>query len=62
MDLCADDAIKKYGIPLETTPMDPEALKKCSYVLIRHGLSEFNYKDMVAREEFGEESEERKKV
>ena len=33
--------------------MDPEALKASSFVLIRHGLSVFNYKALVAKTEFG---------
>ena len=37
--------------------MDPESLKKHPYVLIRHGLSKFNLKALIAKEEHGPESE-----
>jgi len=54
MDLTPQQAIEKYKIPLETPPMKPEELEKTPYVLIRHGLSAFNYKALVADTEFGE--------
>ena len=43
MELSAAQAIEKYNIPLETPPMDKEELDKTPYILIRHGLSAFNY-------------------
>ena len=43
---------------METTPMNPEEFKACSYILIRHGLSEFNIKALIAKTEYGEGSEE----
>jgi len=36
--------------------MDPEELDKASYVLIRHGFSQFNYKELIAITEHGERS------
>lgn len=42
--------------------MDPEELKQCSYVLLRHGLSMFNLKHLEALKDFGPESDEVKAV
>ena len=42
--------------------MDPEELKANSYVLIRHGLSDFNIKALIAKTDYGENSEEFKAV
>ena len=58
MELSPQDAIAKYSLPLETPVMDAEALKASSYVLIRHGLSQYNYKALVTKTEFGEGSPE----
>ena len=38
--------------------MDPEALANASYVLIRHGLSEFNLAAMIAADTYGQDSPE----
>ena len=54
--LSVDDAIKKYDIPVLTPAMDEDELKNSSYVLIRHGLSIFNYNIMVTNKEHGEGS------
>ena len=62
MDLTPQKAIEKYNIPLETPAMDPQQLDQCSYVLIRHGLSGFNYKALVVGGEHGEDSAEFKAV
>ena len=62
MDLAPEEAIKKYNIPLETPAMNPEEFEQCSYVLVRHGLSVFNYRALVAKTEFGEDSEQFKAV
>lgn len=62
MDLNVQDAIAKYNLPLETPPMDATQLKSSPYVLIRHGLSKFNYAALVAKTEFGEDSPEFKAV
>jgi hypothetical protein len=40
----------------------PELLEKSSHVFIRHGLSHFNYMALVASTEFGEKSDEFRKV
>jgi hypothetical protein len=37
--------------------MDPESFKKQPYILIRHGLSQFNLKALIAKEEHGPDSE-----
>jgi hypothetical protein len=49
--------VQKYGIHLKTKEMDPESLKNHPYVLIRHGLSKFNLKALIAKEEHGPDSE-----
>ena len=38
--------------------MDPESLKNHPFVLIRHGLSKFNLKALIAKEEHGPDSEQ----
>lgn len=53
MDLSPADAIKKYNLPLTTKPIEPKELEEASYILIRHGLSDFNYAALVAKEQFG---------
>ncbi len=42
--------------------MDPESLKKHPFVLIRHGLSKFNFKALIAKEEHGPDSEQHQAV
>lgn len=42
--------------------MDPQELQNSNYVLIRHGLSEFNLASLIARIKYGRESEEFIKV
>ena len=60
--LSVDDAIKKYDIPVLTPAMDEDELKNSSYVLIRHGLSIFNYNIMVTNKEHGEGSAQSRAV
>ena len=50
MDLSPADAIKKFNLPLTTPPIEPKALEETSYVLIRHGLSDFNLAALAAKE------------
>ena len=38
--------------------MDGDALQACSYILIRHGLSEINFKRLECDKQFGEGTEE----
>ena len=54
--------MQKYGIPLKTPEMDEQQKKDCSYILIRHGLSKFNYKALVAKTDFGAKSPEHRAV
>ena len=42
--------------------MDPEALKNASFVLIRHGLSEFNLAAMIGADKYGVDSPEFKAI
>lgn len=37
--------------------MDSDSFKKHPYILIRHGLSKFNLKALIAKEEYGPDSE-----
>ena len=62
MDLPIEEAIKKYDIHLETSMSHPEKLADSDYILIRHGLSEFNYKALVATTDFGKDSAEMRAV
>jgi broad specificity phosphatase PhoE len=62
MDLSVEEAIVKYSIPLETPEMNEDDFKISPYILIRHGLSEFNYKIMCTDHEFGEGSAESRAV
>ena len=63
MEYTIEEAIKKFEIPIETKPMDSKTLGSSSFVLVRHGLSEFNYSAMIAADHpGGEESAEFKKV
>lgn len=62
MDLSPQDAMAKYNIPLETTAMDKGQFSEAPYILIRHGLSNFNYRALVAQTDFGKDSEEFKAV
>jgi hypothetical protein len=50
MDLSPADAIKKYNLPLTTPPIDPKDLESTSYILIRHGLSNFNLAALAAKD------------
>lgn len=43
-------------------PVDKDELKSSPYVLIRHGLSHFNYNSLVATVEYGRGSPEHKAV
>jgi len=38
---------------LQTPEMDAEALSNASYVLIRHGLSEFNLAATIGADKYG---------
>ena len=42
--------------------MDDKEFKSCPFILIRHGLSEYNLQHLVAVQEHGKESEEAKAV
>ena len=48
----------KYGIHLETPSMNPDELAASSYVLIRHGLSEYNFKSLESKHAHGDKSAE----
>ena len=61
-DLPIDDAIVKYKIPLTSDPVNQEEFEKCKFVLIRHALSEFNFRALVAKQDFGETSPEHRAV
>ena len=52
--------LNDYSIPLETPAMDGDALQACSYILIRHGLSDINVKRLDADKQFGKGSPEAK--
>jgi hypothetical protein len=41
-----------------TPAMNQEDFEANDFVLIRHGLSEFNYRALVAKNEFGKNSEQ----
>lgn len=58
MDLSPADAIKKYNLPLTTPAIEPKDLEHTSYVLIRHGLSDFNLAALAAKSEYGVRSPE----
>lgn len=60
MDL--EETAKKYGIELVTEMSHPEKLANSQYILIRHGLSEFNFRALVAKTEFGADSKEHRDV
>jgi broad specificity phosphatase PhoE len=62
MDISPEDAIVKYGFPMITPEMSEEEFKKSPYVLIRHGLSIFNYNIKQTDVEFGEGSAESRAV
>ena len=57
-----DEAIAKYSVPLETPEMNEDEFKASPYIMIRHGLSEFNYRIMVTDHEFGLGSPESRAV
>jgi hypothetical protein len=40
-----DDIIKTLSIDMNYTSIDEQALSETSYVIIRHGYSDFNYKE-----------------
>ena len=42
--------------------MDPLSLQECSYILIRHGLSEINYQRLLADKKFGKGSDQAKEL
>ena len=54
----AEAAVEKHNIPIETIPMIKEDLDKTAYILIRHGLSTFNHKNLEVKLEFGNGSDE----
>ena len=56
------EAIKIYKIDLNTPKPDPTHLADYSFILIRHGLSHFNFKHLQASEEYGPESPEAKAI
>ena len=58
MQITNQEAIAKYKIPIVTTPMNEEELERSPYILIRHGLSSFNYDNLVVKDEFGDGSKE----
>lgn len=43
---------------MKTLPMIPEQFDKTSYILIRHGLSTFNFRNLKAKAEYGYGSDE----
>jgi len=43
---------------LETAKMNDDDFQKSPYILIRHALSEFNYKSSICREKYGDPSKE----
>jgi len=51
-------AIEYHKIPIETIPMIKEDLDKTKYILIRHGLSTFNFKNLEVKDQFGNGSDE----
>ena len=55
-ELTPKEVIDKYSLSLESPPMDKDELAEASYVLIRHGFSQFNYKELVSKTEFGPRS------
>ncbi len=39
------ELIEQLGITMQLPPMNEEEVRKASFLLIRHGYSEYNYKD-----------------
>jgi len=60
MNLSPQEAIEQFNLPLKTKPIESSDLEESKYVLIRHGLSTFNYKVMVTADQFGHDSAEMK--
>lgn len=42
--------------------MDPEQFERADYILVRHGVSEYNYKWEVAAQKYGKDSPEVKAI
>ena len=57
-----DQQIQKLNIKLKHDPIPSEELKNASYIIIRHGYSEYNYQDQQIVERFGEDSPEAKRM
>lgn len=51
--LSPNEVIDKYDLSTYSPNMDPKKLEQAQYVLIRHGFSNFNYNELVARKEYG---------
>ena len=50
------EIIKTLEVPLTGKKIDPEELKKCSYIIIRHGFSKANSKCKVEEKLNGKDS------
>ena len=50
--------IEKLGVTMELPRLRDEEVKGAQYFLIRHGYSEYNFKDAMLKAEHGEESKE----
>lgn len=51
------ELIEQLGITLQLPALNEAEVQKASYLIIRHGYSEYNYKDQVLAKEHGEHSE-----
>lgn len=56
------ELIERLGVTMQLPPLREEELKSATYLLIRHGYSEYNYKDKMLALQYGEESEEFKSL
>jgi hypothetical protein len=53
-----DDIFKTLNIDMNYTSIDEQTLSETSYVIIRHGYSDFNYKEQEIVAKYGEASDE----
>jgi len=52
------ELVEKHGLHQEAPSVPEHELAEATYILIRHGYSQFNHLSTLCRDEFGEESPE----
>jgi len=52
--------VQELGVTMKLPVLSDDQIQKASFFLIRHGYSEYNFKDAMIEKQYGEDSPEHK--